>query len=251
MCSFIFTDLADFTAMMELGEPARAVALLNDYLDAMLAIVFRHEGTLDRIVGDAIAVLFSAPVAQPDHCQRALDCALEMDRFATTYAARLQAQGVAWGVTRIGVHSGEVIVGNFGGKTLFDYRALGDAVNTASRLEGANKLLGTRVCVSQATLAGCAGVPVRPIGRVLLKGKSLPVQVFEPLATLDPHSYADADAYASAMHLLQSGEADNLQAARAAFEVLATRYPYDSLLALQLQRLRQGANSDLIVLQDK
>ena len=83
----------------------------------------------------------------------------------------LQARGIGFGYTRIGVHTGEVIVGNFGGSTIFDYRALGDPVNTASRLESVNKHLGTRVCVSEATLAGCTGVVTRPVGRLVLIGK--------------------------------------------------------------------------------
>lgn len=250
-CSFVFTDLAGFTAMMEAGDPARAVTLLNDYLDGMLAIVFKHEGTLDRIVGDAVAVLFSAPVPQPDHRQRALDCALEMDTFASAYAARLRAQGVSWGHTRIGVHSGEVIVGNFGGKTLFDYRALGDPINTASRLESVNKHLGTRVCVSQAIMDGCSNVPARFVGRLVLKGKSQPLSVYEPLATVDATACASPADYGAAMHLLQPGETHRPKQAREQFEALAARYPNDPLVLLHTQRLRQGATDDHIVMAEK
>ncbi len=250
-CSFVFTDLAGFTSMMEAGDPAKAVALLNDYLDAMLAIVFKHEGTLDRIVGDAVVAMFSAPVPQPDYRQRALDCALAMDRFANAYATSLQAQGVAWGHTRIGVHCGEVIVGNFGGKTLFDYRALGDPINTAARLESVNKHLGTHVCVSQAILDGCANVPVRYVGRLLLKGKSQPLRVYEPLATADSTACATAGEYDAAIGLLQSGDGNQPQLALAQFEVLAERYPRDPLVVLHLQRLRQGASTDQIVMAEK
>lgn len=136
VCSFVFTDLAGFTSLVEALDPAQAVQLLNTYLDEMVAIAFRHEGTLDRIVGDAVAIMFSAPVKQADHRARALACALEMDAFASNYAAEQKRLGkAAFGQTRIGVHCGEVIVGNFGGKTVFDYRALGDAVNTCARLE--------------------------------------------------------------------------------------------------------------------
>jgi adenylate cyclase len=122
-CSFVFTDLAGFTTLMETIDPGEAVSLLNAYLDQMIGIAFRHDGTLDRIVGDAVAIMFSAPVPQADHRARALACALEMDAFASDYAAELNARGVAFGETRIGIHSGEVIVGNFGGSTIADYRA--------------------------------------------------------------------------------------------------------------------------------
>lgn len=249
--SFVFTDLADFTTLLEGCDPAQLVSQMNDYLDAMLDIVFRHEGTLDRIMGDAVVVLFSAPVPQPDHCQRALDCALEMHAFACGYAERLQAAGVAWGHTRIGVHSGEVIVGNFGGKTLFDYRALGDPINTAARLESVNKHLGTRVCVSQAIVDGCSDMPVRCIGQLRLKGKSQPLQAYEPVAATDPAACAPPADYAAAQHLLQPGDTQQAALARERFEALVLRYPHDPLVALHLQRLRQGATDDLIVLSEK
>jgi adenylate cyclase len=251
VCSFVFTDLVGFTPLLEASDPAQVVGLLNDYLEAMLVIVFKHEGTLDRFVGDAMVVLFSAPVVQADHQQRALDCALEMDTFATAYSRRLQASGVAWGLTRIGVHSGEVIVGNFGGKALFDYRALGDPINTAARLEGVNKHLGTRVCVSAALLEGCHGVAVRAVGRVLLKGKNHPLHVFAPDATLDLPQCAAASDYAAAMACLQAGPTHDPALALQQFEVLAMSYPHDPLVALQVQRLRLGAVDDLMVMTDK
>jgi adenylate cyclase len=243
-CSFIFTDLAGFTGLMERIDPADAVGLLNGYLDGMIAIVFRHQGTLDRIIGDALAIVFSAPVAQGDHRQRAYDCALEMQRFAHDYA-----QGRALGHTRIGVHSGEVIVGNFGGRTMFDYRALGDAVNTASRLEGANKYLGTRVCVSEDLLAGCSGARVRPVARLLPKGKTQPLRVFQPLhdGLPGPVDESALAAYARAYAAL----VDEAPQALALFEALALQQPDDTLVRMHLERLRRGARGDLIVLDGK
>ncbi len=248
VCSFVFTDLIGFTPLMDKTDPVQVVALLNEYLEGMLAIVFKHEGTLERIMGDAVAVLFSAPVTQPDHCQRALDCALEMHVFASAYAIRLQAQGVPWGHTRIGVHSGEVVVGNFGGKTLFDYRALGDPINTASRLESVNKHLGTQVCVSQAIIDGCSGASVRVVGRLVLKGRSQPLRAYEPLAVMDAAQCASVTDYAAGMHLLESG---NASAALAAFERLAASHPHDPLVQLHRRRLQEGASDDLIVMSEK
>ncbi|MEY2634054.1 MAG: hypothetical protein RIR00_2708 [Pseudomonadota bacterium] len=244
-CSFIFTDLVGFTSLMERIDPAEAVSLLNAYLDEMIAIAFRHEGTLDRIVGDAVVIMFSAPIEQPDHCQRAYDCALEMQAWASRYAADVQARGGRFGRTRIGVHTGEVIVGNFGGNTMFDYRALGDPVNTASRLESANRHLGTWICVSEATVAGCTRAVVRPIGQLILKGKSKPLQVFEPLTQGDP---PDRDsAYEAAYQLL----AEHKPEALAAFRALALSRPGDGLVATHLQRLEMGESNTLIVLSGK
>jgi adenylate cyclase len=245
-CSFVFSDLADFTHFMESLDPGAAVSLLNRYLDEMIAIAFAHQGTLDRIVGDAVAIMFSAPLEQPDHQRRALQCALAMQRFAERYRIELSAQNIAFGQTRLGVHTGEVIVGNFGGNTIFDYRALGDPVNTASRLEGANRYLGTTVCVSEATLSGCRDIPARPVGRLRVKGKSIPLQVYEPLADGRPHRAPQQD-YEAAYRLLRSECPDAINA----FQCLSAAYPDDTLVAFHLQRLQANRSGDLIELNEK
>lgn len=242
ICSFVFTDLTDFTGLMETMDPGAAVTLLNVYLDRMIAIAFAHQGTLDRIVGDAVAIMFSAPVLQSDHQLRAVNCALDMHRFASNYRSELNTKGIAFGHTRIGIHTGEVIVGNFGGNTIFDYRALGDPVNTASRLEGANKHLGTLICVSEATLSGCPNIPARPIGRLLLKGKSIPLMVFEPLT-----GQMEINGYIAAYQLMR----DTQPAALEAFRQLADKHPDDNLVALHLKRLNCGKTGDLIELTEK
>lgn len=241
-CSFIFTDLAGFTSLMETIDPSDAVAVLNDYLDRMISIAFRHDGTLDRIVGDAVAIMFSAPIIQLDHRARALACAQEMDAFASEYSAKVSAKGIPFGKTRIGIHSGEVIVGNFGGSTMFDYRALGDPVNTAARLEGANKYLGTNVCLSEDTLSGCRDVRVRPIGRLVLKGKSQALQVYEPVTDRLQAFYAPVEEYVNAyanMTQLATCAVD-------AFRDLAARFPVDPLVALHYRRLSDGESGDLV-----
>lgn len=246
-CSFVFTDLAGFTSLMEDIDPAAAVALLNDYLEDMISIAFRHHGTLDRIVGDALAIMFSAPVVQPDHAQRALDCAMEMHAFAMGYARDLQAKGIAFGHTRFGVHSGEVIVGNFGGHALFDYRALGDPVNTAARLESVNKHLGTQICVSEGTLSACVDVSARPVGHLVLKGKKNALQVFEPLPDTLPQGYAPTTMYLAAYEAVHDGD----PCAKELFERLRESYPGDPLVALYCARLAENETGDRIVLNAK
>lgn len=246
-CSFVFTDLAGFTTLMEKIDPAEALVLLNRYLEEMIAIAFRHQGTLDRIVGDAVAIMFSAPVPQPDHAQRALDCALEMHAFASRYAIDLQARGIPFGHTRLGIHSGEVIVGNFGGGAVFDYRALGDPVNTASRLEGVNKYLGTLICVSGVTLSACRGVKVRPIGRLVLKGKSEALAVYEPLPEPMEGGYSPLQAYETAYMAMADGQ----EAARAQFAELYRQFPDDPLVHLHHQRLESGEHGDRLVFDGK
>ncbi len=249
-CSFVFTDLAGFTTLMEQMNPAEAVGVLNVYLDRMIAIAFSHQGTLDRVVGDAVAIMFSAPLPQADHQSRALACALEMQRFAQGYELELKLRGVAFCQTRIGVHSGEVIVGNFGGDTIFDYRALGDPVNTASRLEAANKYLGTLVCVSEATLEGCAGSAVRPIGRLLLSGKTQALMTYEPSlnALAAPQDSSDHwAAYNQAYELMRLESPQALLA----FEALHRVHPQDRLVKLHCDRLASGSVGDLITLGSK
>ena len=244
-CSFVFTDLTGFTRMMETIDPQKAVALLNGYLDQMTAITFAHQGTLDRIVGDAVAVMFSAPVLQANHRQRALDCALDMQRFSLRYVSQCYAEGIIFGRTRIGVHSGTVIVGNFGSSSTFDYRALGDVVNTTSRLESANKYLGTWMCVSAETFKGCEGVQARRIGRLLLSGKRIPIEAYEPA---DPLSELQNDsAYWEAYEWMEKGD----PRAETAFMDLKKQRPEDALVRFHAERLAAGHIDDLIVLTTK
>ncbi|MBP7230542.1 MAG: adenylate/guanylate cyclase domain-containing protein [Syntrophaceae bacterium] len=248
-CSFVFTDLAGFTSLMEKMDPADAVSILNAYLDQMLTIAFRNGGTLDRIVGDALAIMFSAPVIQPDHRARAWACALEMHAFAMNYARECNAREIAFGQTRIGIHTGEVIVGNFGGSTMFDYRALGDAVNTAARLETVNKQLGTLICISEATLSGCPDAVVRPVGSLVLKGKTQPLKVFEPLLESGEGRKGPLRdmVYENAFELLQKMDSR----AAAAFEQLAAERPHDPLVLFHRERLRTGEQGDIIIFKTK
>ena len=161
---------------------ACSATLLNDYLAGMTEIVFAHEGTVAKIVGDALHVLFGAPGEQPDHAARAVACALDLDAFLAVVSGDLaRSRGIALGATRIGVHAGPAIVGNFGGGRFFDYTAYGDTINIAARLEAANKQLGTRICVSASVAARVAGFRGRPVGDLVLRGRTEPLRAFEPL----------------------------------------------------------------------
>ena len=234
-CSFIFTDLEGFTGYIESTPPREAVGVINSYLDGMIAIVFRHEETLVGIAGDGMIAMFSAPVYQPDHAARALACARDLDRFAYDFAAGHSSAEQRFCRTRIGVNSGEVTVGNFGGSTMMEYRALGDPVNSAARLEAANKILGTRICVSESTLVQCPGASARPIGRLQLRGQRRPVTAFEPLQAPDQD-------YQQAFESMRRGDPKALSQ----FESLSRERPDDPLCALHLTRLRQGARDDMI-----
>ncbi len=242
--TFVFTDLAGFTSLCERTDPAVFAPVLNGYLDGMVDIVLAHEGTIDKIVGDAVVAFFGAPEDQPDHCERAVRCALALDVFAQDFAAKSRAEGIDLGVTRIGVHSGTATIGNFGGSTFFDYTAHGDAVNTAARLESVNKHIGTRICVSGETAKQCDGIPFRPIGDLVLKGKEEAIPSFEPLHGRT-NGYADSNAYAEAFDSL-----DTEDAARA-FSSLSGVAPDDPLVRFHQKRLLNGERGRRIVFREK
>ena len=176
---------------MELLDPRQLADLLSGYLEGMTEIVFAHEGTVAKIIGDAIHVLFGAPGDQPDAASRAIACALALDARSEDYRLEWKARGVALGETRIGVHAGPAIVGNFGGGRLFDYTAYGDTINAAARLEAVNKQLGTRICVSAAAAERADGFFGRPVGDLVLRGRSEPMRVFEPLTARGDRQSAD------------------------------------------------------------
>jgi class 3 adenylate cyclase len=242
--TFVFTDITGFTGTAERTDSGLLVRLLNEYLDGMSRIVMAHGGTIDKFVGDAVFAFFGAPQRQPDHAARAVACALELDRFASDFAARRRADGIDFGDTRIGVHTGEATVGNFGGEARFDYTVIGDAVNTAARLESVNKHLGTRMCISAATAGHCPELALRPVGRLVLKGKEGGVECFEPVA----EGGEALAAYREAFALMESGAAAE---AEARFAALVEADAQDRLAAFHLARLRRGESGAEVVMAEK
>lgn len=246
-CSFVLTDVAGFTSLVEGTEdPQELTEIINNYLEGMVSIAFEHDGTLDRIVGDAVAVLFSAPITQPDHAERAVRCALAMDEFARGYSEKCLERNIPFGMTRIGVHTGEVVVGNFGGSSHFDYRPLGDPINTAARLETANRQLGTRICVSGVTVSQCGHFTGRPAGKIVLKGKTQGVEVFEAMAPEDPRT-ANLGLYRRAFEKMEAGEPSAIDDLRE----LVAKDPRDGLAAFHLARLERGETGSRVVFTEK
>ena len=188
----------------------------------MTDIVFAHDGTVAKIVGDALHVLFGAPGEQPDHAARAVACALALDEYAQAFRQRCHQKGIPLGVTRIGVHAGPAIVGNFGGGRFFDYTAYGDTINIAARLEAANKQLGTRVCVSTTIADKVKGFRGRPIGDLVLRGKTEPLRTFEPLST-EQYDAPLTEGYLNAFAKLEAHDPDAI----AAFAAHVGKVPKD------------------------
>lgn len=240
--SYIFTDLENFTHLTEISKPEALVDLLNEYIDGLCTIAFKHEGTVDKIIGDAMVAFFGAPIDQPDHQARAVACALELDQFAQKFAAEKTLQGFELGVTRIGVHSGIATIGNFGGKNFFDYTAFGDMVNTAARLESINKYLGTRVCISAVTAEKCPDLKFRPVGNLILKGKSLELPAIEALIDDDYGLSIDIPAYLNAFNAMKRDDGLAIDAFQRIVEVNSN----DRLSAFHLERLKRGETGIII-----
>jgi adenylate cyclase len=180
--SVLFSDMRGFTAMTERGDPEALVAQLNEYFSRMVEVVFAHHGTIDKFVGDMVMALFGAPVDDADHADHAVATAVEMVRALEVLNARWIQEGrPALGIG-IGVNSGEMIAGNIGSASIRSYTVIGDAVNLGARLESLNKEHGTTIIVSAATVALLkTPPPMRPLGSVVVKGKSVAVDIFEVL----------------------------------------------------------------------
>ncbi|HIJ61174.1 MAG TPA: adenylate/guanylate cyclase domain-containing protein [Rhodospirillaceae bacterium] len=237
--SFLFTDVTGFTAMAERFAPEILAPVLNRYFDGASAVIASHGGLVDQFAGDSILAFFNAPLDQPDHAARALACARDLDSFAEAFRGEQMAAGLPFGQTRIGVHSGPAVVGNFGSSNHFQYAAIGDTVNAAARLEELNKDFGTRVCVSAETLLRCdpgsAGA-IRPLGLVRVKGKMDPLDVTE---LLQPDCYPDSfiRIYDQAYKGLQSGQTEQAVGLLRRF---AVTFPGDGPVRFYLGRIAQG-----------
>jgi adenylate cyclase len=239
----LFTDIAGFTALVETLEPDVLGPLLNDYLVGMTDVVFAHDGTLAKIIGDAIHVLFGAPGEQPDHAARAVSCALALDECAQGFCRRWRNKGIALGVTRIGAHAGPALVGNFGGERFFDYTAYGDTINVTARLESANKQLGTRICVSETLAEKVPEFHGRPVGDLVLRGRTEALRAFEPLPA-EQYENEAMNSYREAFAKLQANDPSAL----AAFAAHVGKNPDDQLAGFHLKRLLNGAAGTRIVM---
>ncbi|HEY4613252.1 MAG TPA: CHASE2 domain-containing protein [Bacteroidota bacterium] len=181
-----FSDIAGFTTISESMTPEALVELLNEYLDDMTGIILKHQGTLDKYEGDAIIAFWGAPIPQKDHALRACLASLEMQTRLATMRPEWKKRGKPEISVRCGVNTGWMIVGNMGGKDRFDYTMIGDSVNLASRLEGANKQYDSKIMISEFTHKYVADkVTVRELDLIQVKGKNEPIKVFELLGTAD------------------------------------------------------------------
>lgn len=190
--TMLFADIRGFSRISESMSPERVVDLLNDYLSTMTDVIFRHEGTIDKFIGDAVMTIFGAPVRREDDVVRAFRAAQEM-MFALDHFNRRHPELLSGFEIGIGLHSGEVIVGNIGSAKRLDYTVIGDNVNLTSRIEGLTKHYGCRILATGAVVEGLRSrgieAAVREIDTVIVQGKTQAVVVYELFA---PRSAAPA-----------------------------------------------------------
>ncbi len=179
----LFSDVAGFTTISESLEPRELVMLLNEYLTAMTDIILEHKGIIDKYEGDAIMAEFGVPVAYEHHARYACIAALEMQKKLKEMRNKWREEGRPELRARIGINTGEVIVGNMGSRDVFDYTVMGDHVNLGSRLEGANKFYGTYIMISEFTQRIVKDeFYTRSLDLIRVKGKKKPIAVYELLA---------------------------------------------------------------------
>lgn len=171
--TILFTDIADFTTISTGMAPDDLAKMLNEYFTMLVNPVLAEEGTVDKFIGDALMAFWSAPVSQHDHADRAVRAALAIRASTETFNRERAARGEPELLTRIGIHTGVVLVGNIGTEERFNYTIVGDPVNTASRLESLGKEVGSYLCISDETRRACNGnYPWRRIGAITLRGRA-------------------------------------------------------------------------------
>jgi len=244
----LFTDLEGFTKLSHAITPATLSRLLNRYLDLMSDIVLEHGGTLDKFVGDALVTFWGAPIARPDDADRAILAGLAMYECGEEF--RRTAKDIGGddvppiGCTRVGLHRGEAVVGNFGGEGRIQYTALGDAMNTGARLESANKALKTIMLVSDEAKRESTLAFFRPMGRIVLSGRATPVTVWEPAPDMDGALRAELNRLWEAY---DGGDPEAL----VQLESIAAGHKEDAALQYFIYRIREAGPGGQFVLGSK
>jgi adenylate cyclase len=240
-CTVLFSDIRGFTALSESISPEALVKFINGYLTPMTRIVLEEGGTLDKYIGDALMAFWGAPVPQEDHALRACRTALRFLEELETLRKGWREEGLPEVEIGIGINSGPMVVGNMGSDLRFDYTVMGDAVNMASRLEGANKLFHTSIMVSEDTWKRIASQATgRRLGSLRLRGRSEAVRVWELLAVRPPteEERAEISRFEAAVDALA---ARRVQEAEAGFQAVLSARPEDRVARRYLSEARTAA----------
>jgi adenylate cyclase len=230
--TILFTDLAGFTAFTEKLGAEQVTRVLNVHFSRATKIIKRHHGTVNRFIGDAIMAMWGAPLADERQSIDACRAACEMQEDLEALRKEFKAEGLPEIRMRIGIHSCNAVIGNLGSSDRFDYTAIGDGVNLAARLEGVNKLYGTGILLSGETFARLDGsIPMRPVDRVIVKGKSEPVEIYTPSADL---AVNEVSAKAIGAYRLRRWEESELL-----WREILNRYPDDGIAAVYIERIQR------------
>ncbi len=182
--SVLFSDIRSYTTITESMQAEEVVAMLNEYFESMVDAVFKHKGTLDKYIGDAIMAVFGSPLPLEDHAWMSVQTAIDMRHRLVEFNTARRTMGKQEIAIGIGLHSDEVISGNIGSSRRMEFTAIGDGVNLGSRLEGATKQYGCDIMISENTYQKCGEdrVIVRELDYIKVKGKTKPVSVYELVA---------------------------------------------------------------------
>jgi adenylate cyclase len=233
--SILFSDIMNFTSRAERSEPEELVALLNTYMTVMTNLVLESHGVVDKLMGDGLMAFWGAPNEVANPAGAAIDCGLAM--LAELDALRRRDSRFADLDIGIGIATGDVIVGNFGGERTFDYSVIGDTVNLASRLEGLTRRFGVHLIVTSTTLKEAGGdYLTREIGLVRVKGKQEEVAVVEIVGHRDgrDHDRGYCAGFAEAVALIHAGAANG---AAERLRALQADRPGDKLIELYLDKI--------------
>jgi adenylate cyclase len=180
--SVLFSDIRGFTSISEKLPPETVVATLNEHLNMMVSVIFKHQGTLDKFVGDCVMAFWGAPLPQPNHAELAARAALEMIEGLEKLNRKWQSEGRPTLHIGVGINSGDMLFGNIGSEQRMDFTVIGDNVNLGSRLESATKELKATIVISEATYREIRDLAqVRPLGEISVKGKEERIVVYELL----------------------------------------------------------------------
>ncbi|MDP1914672.1 MAG: adenylate/guanylate cyclase domain-containing protein [Myxococcales bacterium] len=233
----LFSDIRGFTTLSERMSPEALASFMKEYLSPMTAIVFEEKGTLDKYIGDALMAFWNAPLDQPDHALRACRAAVKMLEKLDALKKTWRENGLPELEIGIGVNSGPMVVGNMGSDVRVDYTVLGDAVNLGSRLEGTNKEYDTRIIISESTWLQVKDELVcRRLGAVRVKGKRLPVGIYE-LRGIGKPSASEAPIIALFEEALALFSSQKFEAAGVKFREVLEAWPSDMTTRRYLAQL--------------
>ena len=234
----LFSDITGFTSIAELMTPEELMLHLSEYFDELTKILTRHRGTVDKYIGDAIMAFWGAPVHDDDHAVHACEAAVACQEKIAELNRKWIKEGKSALVTRIGISTGPTVVGNVGSHERMNYTVMGDNVNMASRLEGANKIYGAQIIVSERTYEATFGKFLfRPLGIAALKGKSKGMAIYELVGRKSEADDSCAAELCENFTLgLKAYQAKNWNKACEIFMDLSVKFPQDAPTIFYLSR---------------